>query len=174
MSELKERFHFAKLTQSQTRYLYALSCELNENPSSPTSVLYTESMKESGYQKHPSPINQAVFLQMAYVSLVWLSEALTDDQRGEIRKKFTVNDFFCADFSKYTGSRKIGDYFRHIRNSLAHASVKISEEGKFGFEFHSRDDGIIVLSAEDLGRLSEKWLYCVSDMIYPKQRFSEV
>jgi hypothetical protein len=167
VSELKERFHFAKLTLSQVRYLSALSKELDENPSSATSVLYIQTMKESGHQVCPRPINQAVYLQMAYMNLCWLPEALTTDQRGKIRQEFTTGDFCRADFSKYTADRKVSQYFRHIRNSLAHASVEISEKkGQFGFEFHSKKEGSIVLSAEDLGRLSEKWLHRVSDMIY--------
>jgi kynurenine formamidase len=80
MTELAERFHFAKLLLSQTRYLSELSYELDKNPDSRASEIYCVSMKESGHSVLPAPINQAVFLQMAYVNLVWLSEALNSTE----------------------------------------------------------------------------------------------
>ena len=165
MTELAERFHFAKLLLSQTRYLSELSYELDKNPDSRASEIYCASMKKSGHSVLPAPINQAVFLQMAYVNLVWLSEALNSTERGAIRSHFTMGDFSSASFEGFDPAPKIGDCFRHLRNSLAHASVDIGQGEKLEFCFRSEDNKCIRLSGEVLGRLSEKWCFLVAKLL---------
>jgi len=167
VSELKQRFHFAKLILSQTRYLYELSNKIQQEPNSPASELYNQAMISNGHSVIPNPINQAVFLQMAYVSLVWLSEALTPEQRGNIRKQFTNEDFKSAKLSNCTNSANINCYFRHLRNALAHASVDLSDDVSIGFRFSGRNGETLCLSGEDLGRISEKWILLVSNVLYP-------
>jgi hypothetical protein len=165
--ELTQRFHYAKLLLSQTRYLSELSDELDKNPDSRASEIYCDSMKKSGHSVLPAPINQAVFLQMAYVNLVWLSEALTDTERGAIRSHFTMEDFSSASFEGFDPEPKIGDCFRHLRNSLAHASVDLGQGEKIEFCFRSKENNkSISLSGEVLGEISEKWCFLVSNMIY--------
>ncbi len=168
MSELRERFHFAKLMLSQARYLSALTDELTRDPRSRASNLYNEIMSANGHSIIPSPINQAVFLQMAYVSLVWLSEALTSEQRTKIRQQFALRDFGSARPESFNSDASVGSYFRHLRNALAHASVDISGNGNLGFKFSGRNGETMHLSSEDLGRISEKWIFLVSKLLYPE------
>jgi hypothetical protein len=76
-------------------------------------------------------------------------------------------DFSSASFEGFDSEPKIGDSFRHLRNSLAHASVDLGQGEKIEFCFRSKKNNkSISLSGEVLGEISEKWCFLVSNMIY--------
>ena len=164
----KERYHFAKLALFNARLLSELAGSSNPAVARAVDVC----AKKNGFQESVPLINQAVFLQMAYVCLVWLWEGV----KLEKKESSLTNTLFDGEFnlpavSVWEGQRKheASEVLRLLRNAISHGRVHVSE-GNFRFEDQKpdgSDKAALTISWAYLGQLCERVIHKLTSVAYP-------
>ena len=121
--------------------------------------------------KDDNLVNQALFLSMAYVTIVWLTEGFSRDEIAiAVEKKggfqgFSVYEKDGKRIDKLSGK----DYICRIRNALSHSTVEIEDKhfSFWGQGESKRESGRVVLTWEQLAKLSNLILFAVNDVLYP-------
>lgn len=170
---LKEKFHFAKLSLFNIRLMSDFQNNENE-------VVKNIIKSRATNDNIGLPINllhQGSFLCHAYITFVWLWEAIKQAKvegiiLNDIKKRFN--------FSSEIETLKKGndrvlvepyDFFRLIRNSISHGNVEVKE---VYFYFHDtnpsnkNDFGTIRMNWETLGKLSDMILFSVNEEVFFK------
>lgn len=143
--------------------------------------IISEVEKENGYEKKVPLVNQAVFLAMAYSTLVWLRESyfINNPQAKSILEK-KVKPLFSKHKIKISKGKKTKDigenspieFVRRVRNALGHANIEI-EENYFIFRdvnLREKEDCVeIKMSWHALGELTEMVIAAGNDVLYEEK-----
>ena len=102
--------------------------------------------------KDDNLVNQALFLSMAYVTIVWLTEGFSRDEIAiAVEKKGRFQRFpVYGENGKSTDELSRMEYIRRIGNALNHSTVEI-EDKHFSFWDQGeskRESGRVVLTWE--------------------------
>ncbi|MGB0902479.1 hypothetical protein [Halocynthiibacter sp.] len=177
--DLKQRFHVVQLAQFNAKVLEGLQRNAKNSPSGPFQVLIDlcASQTISAFPPAPSTLNQSVHFSMAYLTLVWLWESLTEDQVKAIVSNSRVSKLL-SDF-QLEGPRAPGTCevkLKLMRNALSHGKVKINDG--FVFEFWDQrvsgktpevDSTHLLLKSEALGEFLTEFYFATSDIVYPNK-----
>ena len=128
--------------------------------------------------RSPVPlVNQATFVQIAYLSLVWLWESVKKDEDQQDAVLEDVGTRFNHGDVGWVGERKkdgIGSVLRLVRNALAHGRVTLDGQS---FVFEDQDKRArekaptaATLSWEQVARLSEAVIFALSGVLYTGHR----
>lgn len=164
----KSRYHIAKLALFQVHLLN----HFDQNQDRAVQDLINQCSELDGFHSRPSLMNQAAFLQMAYVCFVWLWESAK--QHGS--KDSLVEQLFSHDVplptrSQWNGTRDLSpkEVLRLIRNALSHGRVETTDTD-FIFE-DQRPDGTdrsrLIVPWQFVGKLCERVIHTLTPIVYP-------
>ena len=171
IQQQRARFHHAKLNLTKLRFLSELQTRMDDGLAPEVTDLYEYVCGKSKHGELPCLINASSYLGAAFMSLVWLNDVLDCRQRGEIREKID-NARFWDQVTPAEGSLNLkrGEKFQTVRNAIAHARVDVTDDGNgMSFVFSDETGHCITLSAEQLGELCDKYIFAVSDLLYPQE-----
>ncbi len=143
--------------------------------------IVSEVEKANGYERKVPLVNQAVFLAMAYSTLVWLRESYFNENpqvKSVLRKR--VEPLFSrheikidkGEKAKDIGEKSPIEFVRRVRNALGHANVKIEENDFIFMDVNPREkkDSVeIKMSWHALGELTEMVIAAGNDVLYKEK-----
>ena len=171
---LKERYHYAKLALFNAKLL--LSLDTTTDPG--VAKALNDCAKSIGFAERPPLINQAVFLQMAYVCLVWLWEsAKAKNVDEDLAHALFDSEFPIPAEDAWEGERHKNkgpdnahvETVRLIRNALSHGRVQVDDKC-FRFEDErkdGKDKASLTVSWGYLGQLCERVIHKLTPFAYP-------
>lgn len=165
----RDAFHFAKLSL----FSVGLLSDLQSSDSQDVRHLIEGRAKADHVRLPVALLHQGTFLAFAYVCLVWLweqSKAVGNEAciAKEVGKRFNFSQMCKVDGER--GVKKPEDYLRLIRNAISHARVCVTDKS---FKFRDRkprgekDDTVLEMTWESLGKLSKEVLFAVNKSLYP-------
>ena len=175
ITDKRQRFHIVKLAMFNAEVLASVQQEAETNASGVCRKIIEHSATSNVHaaSSAPNTINQSLFFGMAYLSLVWLWESLSEDERNKAIKSDRMNGVW--DGVEARGPRNVElpwQKLRLIRNALSHGNVSIDDNFIFSFwDQNSRDKNetaatFLMMSSEHLGGLVNSFYYACSDVIY--------
>ena len=171
----KERYHYGKLALFHSRLLHCLDTTVDAGVAKAVS----DCAKNNGFSEPPPLVNQAVFLQMAYVCLVWLWEsAQREDAEQRLIKALFDDEFTVPPPSAWEGNRNQDplNTLRLIRNALSHGRVQVDDDN-FRFEDErpgGSDNAALTVSWAYLGQLCERVIHKLTPIVYPLVSWTSV
>ena len=181
--KLKDAFVVAKLSYFNISLLSEIQDLRKTNEE--LDALIDQVRKDIGLDKIDSLVNQAPFLEHAYICLVWLREVVMETS-GKVHRKEQhdfVNStilpsvqsrFDFSDISKLNGPRKLsnnGDKLILIRNGISHSKVEITETEYLISDQNDKKESsptTVKMSWPTLGQLCDAFLFAVNDYLYPR------
>lgn len=165
--------HYVKLALMNVRLLNDI--ERARSSCRPIEDIVAARVRNDSIGEPVSLRHQATFLQFGYISLVWLRESV---RKHLPKDEAAIDDHLARRLSgvqlpKGNGPRLIdswSDVVRLARNAISHARVVCDDTH---FEFTDHDKGreasatSLQLTWEELGRLSEAYLFAVQEVLYP-------
>lgn len=129
--------------------------------------------------ERPSLLNQTIFLQFAYTTLVWLWESakkyrIDDALLTNFGEFATQNSLTFPESGQFSGERKVRewkDVIRLLRNAISHGKVEMAEHSFKLEDFDQRKESAptsITMSWEELGRISEGVIFAMTPLIWPE------
>lgn len=171
--DLKEKFHFAKLSLFNMRLLSDIQ---NSNQQVIDSLISKRALEDN--LKQPVPVlHQASFLSNAYINLVWLWETMKSENKEQkiidyVDKKFKLDEKIAiVKIGKNRNLTTCNHYLRLIRNSISHGNVDIDDDYFFFADKNPRDSdnfAEIKMTWSTLGELSDLVLFAVNNYLYFK------
>ena len=166
--EAREAFHMAKLALTNVRVLADFQSARSE--AGEVSKIVEQRLERDKISEPFSLLHQAMFLQFAYICLVWLweREKFRNNQE-ELAER--VAERFCFHYVEIFepqdngGNQTAKWILTRIRNAISHGSAEVRDE-KFIFKDWNKS---LSLSWRELAKLSETVLFVVNDMVYPGQ-----
>ena len=170
--DVREAFHIAKLALFNVRLLNEF--ENARLRSKEIDELIEARAASDGIARPISLMSQAVFLQFAYVCMVWLWE-IAKAERSETEIVDLVQQKFHFDpvIGKVKGERNVTepkDFIRLVRNAISHARVIVQDDAFILSDIDCRKEKsktVVQLSWAELGQLSEAVLFAMNNKIYP-------
>jgi hypothetical protein len=173
---LKQRFHVVQLALFNANLLASIQEHAEASPQGELARLVDECAKQtiSAFPPAPSTINQSLFFGMAYLTLVWLRDSMSQEDL----EKSLASDRMTNVWKGATadGPRDVSDpaqKMRLIRNALSHAHVMVDEDFTFNFwdqNKRGRNPEVqpthLRINSLDLGRILHQFYFAVSDVIY--------
>lgn len=184
-------YHCAKLSLFNVRLL----CDLERARASEPVVdrLIRQRARSDSLSEPVSLMHQTTFLGHAYVMLVWMHEYVYKTFKKNEKKRFkrafsqrfdiegdTVRLHSELSTDKDHGEdatprdlTKRYEFFRTLRNAIAHARVEIGE-GTFAFINDGKKDDVVdtatvEMTWEQLGKLVDAVLFAYTDILYPPE-----
>jgi hypothetical protein len=170
----KDAFHFAKLSLFNARLMSDLQ-ELRNSGSAEGNVV-ERIIQERACHDHlrldpeDSLVNQSIFLGMAYVTVVWLTERFDRNKIAhEIEKRGGFKGLAAHGPRAPRGDLSSTEYLRLIRNAISHGKVDATDTHFIFSDRHPKEDQptCVRLTWEQLGRLTVDTLFSVNAMLYP-------
>lgn len=181
--ELLEYYHCAKLSLFNVRLLH----DLEESRASDPAVeqIIHRRAKNDQVAEPISLMHQSTFLGHAFIILVWMNEYVykkfKNSEKKKFKKAFSIrfnietdtemrsSELLASEDSNGESPRDLSkreEFFRTMRNALAHARVDIVE-GYFVFDNTSDyDRATIKMTWAQLGKLTDAMLFAYTDVLY--------
>ncbi len=146
LDAVRECYHVARLALFNTRLLNSLE----GSPDAEVRQLIDSEIESNGLRPPVSLLHQATFLSMAYICLVWLTEAMRkhlgqDNFDCDLEGAFRRRGVELPSRDRIEGPRELRDWpavLRLVRNALSHGNVEIAD-GYFEFTVSVRARGVI-------------------------------
>lgn len=176
LDAVRECYHVARLALFNTRLLNSLE----GSPDAEVRQLIDSEIESNGLRPPVSLLHQATFLSMAYICLVWLTEAMRkhlgqDNFDCDLEGAFRRRGVELPSRDRIEGPRELRDWpavLRLVRNALSHGNVEIAD-GYFEFtdqnKRRKRDEPVptkLCLTWEELGKLSEVYIHAQSPVLW--------
>jgi len=141
--------------------------------------------KANGYEEKVPLVNQAVFLAMAYSTLIWLRESYFKDKpqakkalENRVKPLFRNHkiEIEKGKDAKEVGEESIIEFIRRVRNALGHANVSVIENSFIFEDINPRiqEDYVkITMSWHALGELTKMVIAAGNDILYSKKKHNK-
>lgn len=175
-ADKKQRFHIVQLAMFNADVLASVQREAETNANGVCKTLIDQSGERNVAAAPPAPstINQSLFFAMAYLSLVWLRESLSDEEVEAALASEKMTSVWSG--VSLSGPRDLSldtQKLRLIRNALSHGNVEIDRDFVFSFWDQNKrgrnKEGsatFLKMKSDSVGRLATQFYYAVSDVIY--------
>jgi hypothetical protein len=137
--------------------------------------------KANGYERKVPLVNQAVFLAIAYSTLIWLRESyFKENPQAKKALEKRVKPLFTkyrikidkGKDAKEVGEESIIEFIRRVRNALGHANVSVTENSFIFKDInpHKKEDCVkITMSWHALGELTEMVIAAGNDILFKEK-----
>jgi hypothetical protein len=170
--ELKDKFHFAKLSLFNMR----LFNDFENNGQEEVKKIIERRANADNINLPINLLHQTSFLSHAYINFVWLWESIKQNNLENkilniIRKKFDFSSKIkILEKGEERDLKDAEDFIRLIRNSISHGNIEVIEEFFIFYDENprkrDRDYGKIRMKWETLGELSDIILFSLNDYLY--------
>lgn len=174
--EKRQRFHVVQLAMFNADVLARVQEEADKNAAGKCRQIIDQSARRNIAAAPPSPstINQSLYFAMAYLSLVWLREKLSDDEVSQaLASKKMVGVWDDVQVSGPRDCSSNGQKLRLVRNALSHSNVSIDDEFVFSFwdqklrgKIKEPSATFLRMTHYNLGHISTQFYFAVSDVYY--------